>query len=270
MAAKGRLLLWRRLVLKDYWSVRKTFDYAMNKPSYLYGIIGLLAGLIIGYIGTNYINQTNRPAPTAGGPAAASNTLPPDHPPTGSGATGATGATGDSSGASSGGPQPEVTSVIERARKEPANFEAQMQAADMFKQINRFEGAIEFYERAAKTRPKDFKLLVALGDANFELKRYEEAERWYQSALKQNPNDATARNDLGLSFYLRSPRDLDRAISAFQDALKIDPRYEKSLQNLTQALIDKGEKAAAGETLKRLEAVNPNNSAIAPLRSQLQ
>jgi tetratricopeptide (TPR) repeat protein len=238
----------------------------MNKPNYLYGIIGLLAGLIIGYIGTDSINKTYHPAATAGDPAAASNALPPDHP--------QAGATGDSSGAtggaSTGDPQAEVTEVIGRARKEPSNFEAQMQAADLFKQIKRFDGALEFYERALKTRPKDFKLLVALGDTNFELSRYEEAERWYQSALKQNPNDATVRNDLGLSFYLRSPRDLNGAIAAFRDALKIDPRYEKSLQNLTQALIEKGEKAAAGETLKRLEEVNPNNSAIAQLRSQLQ
>ena len=244
----------------------------MKKPNYLYGIIGLLAGILIGYIGTDSINQTNRPAATAGGPAATSNTLPPDHPPTG--ATGATGATGDSSGATGSGsndaPRAEVTAVIERARKEPGNFEAQIEAAELFRQINRFDGALEFYESALKTRPKDFKLLVALGDANFELKRYEEAERWYQSALKQNPNDATVRNDLGLSFYLRSPRDLDRAIAAYRDSLKIDPRYEKSLQNLTQALIDKGEKGAAGETLKRLEEVNPNNTALAPLRSQLQ
>jgi hypothetical protein len=76
----------------------------MNKPSYLYGIIGLLAGLIIGYIGTDYINRTNRPAATADGPAAASNELPPDHPP-----TGATGATGDSSGAAASAPS-EMTS----------------------------------------------------------------------------------------------------------------------------------------------------------------
>ena len=68
----------------------------MNKPSYLYGIIGLIAGLSIGYIGTNYINQTYRPAATAGGPAAESNALPPDHPPTG--------ATGDSSGAAASAP----------------------------------------------------------------------------------------------------------------------------------------------------------------------
>jgi len=76
----------------------------MNKPNYLYGIIGLLAGLIIGYIGTVQINLAYRPAATAGGPAAASSELPPDHPP-----TGATGAAGDSSGAAASAPS-EMTS----------------------------------------------------------------------------------------------------------------------------------------------------------------
>ncbi|MGE0129874.1 MAG: hypothetical protein AB7U82_17470 [Blastocatellales bacterium] len=68
----------------------------MNKPNYLYGIIGLLAGLIIGYIGTNYINQTNGPAVTANRTVPTSGALPPDHPPTG--------ATGGSSGAMSASP----------------------------------------------------------------------------------------------------------------------------------------------------------------------
>jgi len=55
----------------------------MNKPNYLYGIIGLLVGLFIGYVGTNQINGTLRPADRDGNSAATSNALPPDHPPTG-------------------------------------------------------------------------------------------------------------------------------------------------------------------------------------------
>jgi tetratricopeptide (TPR) repeat protein len=230
----------------------------MNKQSYLYGIIGLLTGLIIGYIGTNYINQTYNPPSTASDASESSNSLPPDHPP----ASGAQGST-------NGNPQTDVTAAIEQARNEPSNAEAQMKAAELFKQINRHEGALEFYERAYKAKPNDFKLLVALGDTNFDLRRYEEAEKWYQLALKQNPNDAIVRMDLGLSFYLRSPRDLDKAIAAYRDALKVDPRHEKTLQNLTQALIDKGDKASAGEMLKRLEGVNPANPSIAQFRAQL-
>jgi tetratricopeptide (TPR) repeat protein len=234
----------------------------MNKPNYLYGIIGLLAGLIIGYIGTDYINDTYRPAATAGDRAATSSALPPDHPPT-----------GDSPGAAGGsnsGPQTEVMAVIQQARNEPSNFEAQMRAADLFLQIDRPDGALEFYERAAKARPKDSKVLATLGNTYFKLKQYEEAERWYQASLKQNPNDVVVWIDLGSSFYLQSPRDLDKAIAAYRNALKVDPRYEKALQNITQALIDKGNKAEAGETLKRLEEVNPDNNALAQLRSQLQ
>ncbi len=230
----------------------------MNKERYLYGIIGLLAGLIIGYIGTNYLNQTYGPPTGQNDSAASSNALPSDHPPTGN--------TPSNSG---GGPQSDVTDVIERARQEPSNFEAQMKAADMFAQIKRHEGALEFYERAYKTKPNDFRLLAALGNTHFDLKRYEEAERWYRLALKQRPNDATVRMDLGLTFYLRSPRDLDQAIAAYREALKADPRHEKTLQNLTQALIDKGDKAAARETLKQLEQVNPGNQIIAQFRSQL-
>ncbi len=247
----------------------------MNKPNYLYGIIGLLAGLLIGYVVTTQINATNNPADSAGAnnPAMASNTLPPDHPQTGSSSAGSAGSntsnTSGASGASAQGPQGEVMDAIQRARKDPTNVDAQMQAADMFIQINRPEGALEFYENAAKARPKDVKTIVMLGDINFDLKRYEEAERWYQLALKQNPNDATVRMDLGLSYYLRSPRDLDKAIAAYRDALKADPRHEKALHNLTQALIDKGDKAAAAESLKRLEQVNPNYKPIPQLRSQL-
>src|SRR5215207_1211384 len=51
----------------------------MNKENSLYGIIGLLIGLIIGYAGTNYINggvSASRPDAIAN-----STSLPADHPP---------------------------------------------------------------------------------------------------------------------------------------------------------------------------------------------
>jgi len=67
----------------------------MNKPNYLYGIIGLLVGLFIGYVGTTQINTTMRPAESNGNPTGTSNALPPDHPPTGD-------SSGDAASASSG------------------------------------------------------------------------------------------------------------------------------------------------------------------------
>jgi tetratricopeptide (TPR) repeat protein len=188
--------------------------------------------------------------------------LPANHP--------AVPATEGSSGNSTGGGQGDVMVVIQKARDEPSNFEAQIESASLFRQIDRHEQALEFYDRALKIKPKDFDLLVKVGDTNFDLQRYEEAERWYQSALKIKPNDATVRMDLGLSYYLRQPRDLDKAIAEYRKALGYDSRHEKALQNLVAALIEKGDQSSAREALKRLEQINPGNQAIAQFRERLK
>ncbi len=200
----------------------------MNKEKSLYAIIGLVLGLIIGYAGTNSLNGA-APAPSANN-SAQSASLPPDHPPTdqqdGTGAAPAN--------AQAGGGQGDVMAAIEQARKDPSNFDAQMKAAELFRQINRHEGEVEFYERAMKIKPNDFNLLTKFGDANLSLQRYEEASKLYQQALKSNP------------------------------------RHEATLQNLAQSLIEKGDKASAASVIKQLEQVNPGNSAIGQLRSRLQ
>lgn len=241
-------------------AIHKSFSLAsMNKENALYGIIGLLIGLIVGYAGTNYINgSVSASRPDAA--AANSTALPPDHPP----ASKSDNASGEN------GAQGDVMAVIQQARSESSNFDVQMKAADLFVQINRKDGALEFYERAAKIKPNDFDLLVRLGDTTFDLQRYEEAAKWYEQALNIKANDATVRMDLGLTYYLRSPRDLDRAIEIYRVALKSDPRHEKTLQNLTQALIDKNDTSAAAATLKQLEQVNPANPALTQFRSRLQ
>jgi tetratricopeptide (TPR) repeat protein len=231
----------------------------MDKEKILFGIIGLLIGVIVGYIGTNYLNRTYSPVRETSG------NLPPDHPqqePKGEASAG-------SSSNPATGPQADVMAVIQKARNEPSNFDAQMQAASLFGQINRHDKALEFYERAYKLKPKDFELLVLLGNTTFDLERYEEAEKWYQAALNIKPNDPTVRMDLGLTYYLRQPRNLDQAITEYRKALNVDPRHEKALQNLTAALIEKGDQASARESLKRLEQVNPTNQALTQLRARL-
>ncbi len=231
----------------------------MNKENTLYGIIGLLIGLIIGFVGTNNLNRANAPLSPTDSSAADRRDLPANHPP----AEGQ----GDSS---SGGSQGDAMAVIQQARNEPSNFDAQIEAASKFRQINRHEQALEFYDRALKIKPNNFDLIVKLGDTNFDLERFEEAERWYQSALKIKPNDATVRMDLGLTYYFRQPRDLERAIAEYRKALGSDSRHEKTLQNLIAALIEKGDQNAARETLKQLERVNPGNKALAQFRERLK
>ena len=230
----------------------------MKKENVLLGVIGILAGLIIGYIGTDYLNKSNSTKlPTAGGKSRASASQEQADP-------------ADPAGAgNSGGAGPDIMAAIETARKEPNNFEAQMKAGGMFREIRRFEQALPFYQNAVKANPQDVEAQTKLGDTLFDLQRFEDAATSYQSALQIQPRNATVRMDLGLTWFLRSPRDLDKAIAEFRSALSIDPRHEKTLQNLTAAYLEKGDKTAARQTIDQLTGVNPGNQSINAFKSKL-
>ncbi|MBI1766724.1 MAG: tetratricopeptide repeat protein [Acidobacteria bacterium] len=240
----------------------------IDRKKLLYGVAGLLVGLAVGYWATDSLNRNFAGAAQSERGAAQNAELPPDHPPMG-GATGA-GSRAETADASTGGePQAEVAAVLQQARNEPSNFEAQMKAGNLFSQIKRYEQALEFYGKAQQLKPKEHGLLVALGNANFDLQRYPAAERWYKEALKLKPEDVDARTDLGLSYFLREPKELDKAIAEYRTSLGYNPRHEQSLQNLITALLAKGDKAAVQPYLQQLEQVNPQNQALAQFRAQL-
>ncbi|MGB7921777.1 MAG: tetratricopeptide repeat protein [Pyrinomonadaceae bacterium] len=234
----------------------------MTKENVLFSIIGLLLGLIIGFIATNSINQSGGgSAPRAQQTAkpTTQSELPPDHP------------TVPSNGvADSGQMQAAVTEAIQKARSEPDNFEAQMEAAQLYYQIRRYNEAIEFLLRANQLRPDSYEAVVALANTYFDAEKYKEAEQWYTAALIKRPEDINVRTDLGLTFLFREPPDIDRAISEFRKSLQRDPRHEQTLQNLTVALTRKGDAKEAQATLAKLEEVNPSSQSLAKLRSDLE
>lgn len=237
----------------------------MDKKKLLYGVVGLLIGAAAGYWATDALNRNFAGAAQAERAALGNAELPPDHPPT----SATPGEAPSGTAANGAGPQSDVAAVIEQARTEPANFEAQMKAGNMFLQIKRYDQAAEFYEKARQLKPQEHAVLVALGNAKFDLQLYPEAERWYKEALKLKPEDVDARTDLGLSFFLREPKELDKAIAEYRTSLGYNPRHEQSLQNLITALLAKGDKAAVRPYLQQLEQVNPNNQALVQFRAQL-
>lgn len=228
----------------------------MTKDNLLFGIIGLLIGAIGGFMFANSVNRgALQPVPDAGTAVAASTTnpnLPPDHPPVGSFGGAQT----------QGTPLPQVTEAVEKAKKQPQDFEAQMTAGDLYYQIQRFDEAVKFYLQANKLKPKELEPIVKLGNSCFDAGKFEEAEKWYQNALAKEPNDINVRTDLGLTFFLREPRDIDRAIKEYQTSLAVDPDHEITLQNLFIAYREKNDTENMQKTLERLKKVNPNNPAV--------
>ena len=234
----------------------------MRKDNVMFTVIGLLVGLIVGFMGANSINKSvvAVPAPTitagSSAPSSGNPNLPPDHPPLGT----SSGSGGNSQ--APGAAVPQVTAAIDKAKAEPQNFEAQMTAADLYYQIQRLEEASKFYEAANKLKPTETEPMIKAGNAYFDAEKYELAEKWYLQALQKEPKNINVRTDLGLTYFLRTPKDDDMAIKQYKMSLDINPDHEISLQNLALAYGDKGDKANLDATLERLRKVNPKNPAL--------
>lgn len=236
----------------------------MNKDKILFGVAGLIAGLVVGFYFANSINQqtvtTAAQMPSAQLASANSN-IPPGHPDISGTAGGPTG---------QGGMQAEVQAAVSKAEQSPNDADAQLKAAELYYQINRFDEAITYLKKAYELRPDDREVLVHLGNANFDGEHYEEAEKWYMAALAKKSDDVNVRTDLGLTFVFRSPPNFDRAIQEFNRSLEKDPDHIQTLQNLTVAYNRKGDTAKARTTLARLESVDPGNKAIKQLRAEIE
>lgn len=142
----------------------------MQKEKLLYALIGVLLGVIFGYLGTDALNQKYVmvvPPPTAN--AAANNAAPEG---------------------SAGDPQADVMATLELARKDPQNFEAQVQAGRLYAQISRFEQAVTFFEQARKLKPKDEDVLQLLTAAQLSKGDKAAARDTLQQLEKVNPKNA--------------------------------------------------------------------------------
>jgi tetratricopeptide (TPR) repeat protein len=172
-------------------------------------------------------------------------------------------------GSVTGGTIPQVNEAIERAKNEPENFEAQYSAGNMYYQIDRFEEALKYFEKANEILPDHYQALVRLGNSNYGLRKYEEAEKWYARALELKPDDVGVRTDYGTTFFLRETKDFDRAVKEYKTSLDKDPNHEPTLQNLCAVYLEKGDRQNLAETLTRLEKVNPQNPTISKFRQEL-
>lgn len=227
----------------------------MNKENVLFGIVGLLSGLIIGFMFANSVNRNNslpgmNAPPTA--MTAQNGQVPEGHPPM------------------QGASMEEVQAAVEKAKAEPDNFDAQIKAADLYNQIGRYDDSIAYLKNANKIKPDDYETIVNLGNLNFDSEKFEEAEKWYSQALTKKPDSVNVRTDLGLTFIFRQPPNYDRAIEEFEKSLKVDANHIQTLQNLTVAYTKKSNAAKANEILAKLEAIEPTNSAIPKLKEEIK
>lgn len=218
----------------------------MNKQSISFGIIGLIAGLIIGFAVANSINrnavqttQNTQQVPN----------LPVNNP------------QAQGKPPQQGGMLADVQKTIDKATNNPEDFQAQVEAGRMYAQIQRFDKALAFFQKAQQLKPNDFQANALLGNAYFDDRQFENAEKAYAKALELK-TDVTVQSDYATTFFQRTNPDYERAIKEFEKALKIDEKHEPTLYNMALAYLKMDDKENAQKTFERLKSVNPNSLLI--------
>ena len=183
----------------------------MSRENILFAIIGLLLGFIVGFMFASSMAQKNAMQPAAAG------ALPADHPPVGA-------QQGQQNAPNPQAMQAQVQATIEKARSEPQNFDAQLQAADLYYQIQRYDQALEYLLKANTLKPTDYKTVVLLGMVNLDAQHYDQAEKWYRAALKMKTDDVMVL--AGLAATTLQKGDAKAAEDAIAQLEKVDPTSE--------------------------------------------
>jgi tetratricopeptide (TPR) repeat protein len=198
------------------------------KRNITFSIIGLLLGVWFGFMGANasFRRDASAMARTASGGAASQ--MP-------KAASVNSSSSGQSAEEQSQQMMAQTRAVMERARNNPTDFDAQLQAADQFLQIHQPDGALEFLLKANQIKPDHPDVLANLSEAYFFAQKFDDAISWARRALKQRQDYPLAK------FYLMA------------------------------SLIEKNQNLEEAERLlAELETVKPGDQVLAQVREHLQ
>lgn len=99
--------------------------------------------------------------------------------------------------------------------------------------------------------------LAILGDKYFESNRFQDAIDIYERVVKLNPDDVDTYNDLGLALhYIGKP---DRAIDTLRRGTEVNPSFQRIWLSLGFILTSTGKNDEAKEALKKAIELDPNS-----------
>jgi len=137
-----------------------------------------------------------------------------------------------SAGAPSAGGIEQTRQLIDKARSNPDDIEAQLDAADQFMQISRPDEALPYLQRAQQIDQKDPRALAGLGMASFLTGKYDEAINWASQSLAVRPGNPGA-SFLLIASYIRTNQKLDVAARMIDDLERsgVDPAMITSIRD---------------------------------------
>ncbi len=148
--------------------------------------------------------------------------------------------------------------------------------AAMNEDVTLLQQSIRILTRAVDLDPDDHDIVLTLGNAHFDVGYFAKdnnalakAREFYARSLAVKPNDVNVRTDVGLTYFLETPPDMARSVTEFRKSLELDPKHEKTLQFMIQALAKQNNFTEASVYLEQLRAANPQNGSLRELSAML-
>ena len=217
------------------------------------GVAGLILGFATGFFYTKGLNES-------GAGVSASGAKAPGPP-----------AAGDS-----GGQQAMMATVketIERAKNNPNDFNAQLEAANIYNQVGRIPETVEYLKKAYdlnKVEAGKQGITRYIGQYYADQKNYDESEKWCLRLLETNPENLEVQIELAATFIEREPPQAEKAIQYLQLVLKLKPKDGHALSHLAQAYLLKKDVRNVEDAVARLKEAEPANKMISKLQNQVE
>jgi tetratricopeptide (TPR) repeat protein len=116
--------------------------------------------------------------------------------------------------------------------------------------------------------PRSIPLNIEMGNTLFDLNRFNEAITFYQRALNLDSSNIEVQIDLAVCFF--NLRNVDQAILEMEKALKIDPNHPTGLFNMGIIYYNLGKIDQVRKYWERLTAVHPEGTEARKARELLQ
>jgi len=116
-----------------------------------------------------------------------------------------------------------VAAALDKARKEPNNFDAQLKAAELYYQIQRYDDSIGYLLKANQLQPDSYETVANLGMVNMDAGHFETAEKWYKAALLKRPEDIRVLDGL-CNVFLEQGK-AKESEDAIAKLAKADPKH---------------------------------------------
>lgn len=131
-------------------------------------------------------------------------------------------------------------------------------------------------DRANSLEANNFDVLAGLGSVNFDLgyiagenDKFAASRGFYQKASNLRPSDSSIRTNIGLTYFLSKPPEIESALLSFEDSLKVNPNDERALEYIVRSLASLNRESEARGFFERLRAVNSANPALDELQALL-